>query len=208
MATVLDQLASASGQAKQDKNIALAHTIASAGDGTAVAELLAGLQHKTKALRHDCIKTLYEIAALAPQLVSPHAAGLIHLLDSSDNRMQWGAMTALATLAEDIPAALFASLDKIMAVADNGSVITKDQAVRILAVLSGKPEYAPTAIPLLLAQVLQAPLNQAPSYAEQALPVVDAAHRDQFKKILLTRIEDTEQESKRKRLEKVLKKLK
>jgi hypothetical protein len=122
--------------------------------------------------------------------------------------MQWGAMTALSAIAGIVPEPIYQALTDIIATADAGSVITKDHCVRILASLSAHDAYRDTTIPLLLEQLLQAPVNQAPSYAEQALPVITAQHHEACKKILLTRIDDAEQESKRKRLEKVLKKLK
>lgn len=124
MTFILDQLAS--GQAKQDLNIALAKNIVQKKNTAWINELISGLTHKAKSIRYDCIKTLYEVAAL----------------------------------------------------------------------------------PLLLDQLLQVPVNQAPAYAEQALTVITAPYKGRFAKILLMRLNDTEQESKRKRLEKVLKKLK
>ena len=58
MISVLDELASAMGEAKQDINIILAEKIAKNKNNNAVKELIAGLEHKTKSIRHDCIKTL------------------------------------------------------------------------------------------------------------------------------------------------------
>jgi hypothetical protein len=106
------------------------------------------------------------------------------------------------------PEQIFNALHKIMDTAVNGSVITKDHCVRILTLLSANKKYQDTTLPLLLDQLLQAPVNQAPAYAEQALTVITEPYKSQFAKILLMRLNDTEQESKRKRLEKVLKRLK
>lgn len=208
MTGVLDQLASASGESKQDLNIELARKIAADKNKKAVEELIGGLKHKQKAIRHDCIKTLYEIAAIEPILIALHADTFIALLKDKDNRMQWGAMTALSEITGVAPGPVYNALPDIIATADAGSVITKDHCVRILALLSTHAAYADTTLPLLLEQLLKAPANQAPSYAEQTLPVVTPKYHESFKKILLTRISDTEQDSKRKRLEKVLKKLK
>lgn len=207
MTSVLDQLASASGQAKQDLNIALAQNLVKKKNTDGINELVSGLTHKTKSIRHDCIKTLYEVAALQPELLKPHVAVFISLLDDKDNRMQWGSMTALSAITPLASEQVFNALHKIMNTAGNGSVITKDHCVRILTLLSANKKYRDTTLPLLLDQLLQAPVNQAPAYAEQTLPVITALYKSQFEKILLTRLNDTEQESKRKRLEKILKKL-
>jgi hypothetical protein len=44
-------------------------------------------------------------------------------------------------------------------------------------------------------------------YAENALPVIDAGLKDKFVKTLSGRLDEIEKESKRKRVEKVIKKL-
>ncbi len=207
MNSVLEQLASVSGKREQDLNIQLAQKIAADKDKKAVQELVAGLGHKTKAIRHDCIKALYETAALAPGLLKPHADIFISLLEDKDNRMQWGAMTALSAMVQEIPEQLSAALAQLVAVADKGSVITRDHLVRILAGLSQHKKYTGTTLPLLLEQLLQAPVNQVPSYAEQALPVTSPEFKERLVQVLQTRLQDVEQESKRKRIEKVLKKL-
>jgi hypothetical protein len=208
MSSILDQLASAASQKKQDLNINLAQKIAEEGNTAAVTELIDGLKHKTKAIRHDCIKALYEIGEIDAGLISPHVNVFLNLLDEKDNRMQWGAMTALSSMAALVPAPLYKSLNKIIDTSNAGSVITKDHGVRILVRLSEqKAAYKEQTLPLLLEQLLQSPVNQAPSYAEQILPIMDEVHKNQFRKIVQTRIDDTEQESKRKRLEKVLRKI-
>ena len=208
MSSILEQLASASGKREQDLNIVLAQQIAADKDKKAVKELVGGLEHKTKAIRYDCIKTLYEIAALTPGLLSSFAGTFTSLLNDKDNRMQWGAMTALSAMVSEIPEQLFGVLDQLIGVADKGSVITRDHLVRILAGLSLHKPYTATALPLLLEQILQAPVNQAPSYAEQALPVITSEFKERLAQVLHTRLQDIEPESKRKRVEKVLKKLK
>lgn len=208
MSSILDQLASAAGQKEQELNIALAQKIAAGKDKQAVKELIGGLEHKSKAIRHDCIKTLYETAALAPNLVSPYASTFTGLLDSKDNRMQWGAMTALSAIAGEVPEMLFGALPQLVAVADAGSVITRDHLVRILVSLAADKRYAGDAVPLLLEQLLGAPVNQVPSYAEQSLPVIGSGDAEKFRQVLQTRLNDIEQDSKRKRVEKVLKKIK
>lgn len=204
---ILEKLASASGKREQDLNIALAQEIVQSKDKKAIKGLIAGLENKSKAIRHDCIKVLYEIAAIVPSLLKSQAKYFIALLQHKDNRMQWGAMTALSTMANEIPQLLFDNLTVILKIADEGSVITRDHGVRILVSLSGDKKYAAITIPLLLEQILKSPNNQLPSYAEQALPVIDEDYKNQFRKILSDRLPDVEPESKRKRVEKVLKKL-
>jgi len=170
--------------------------------------LISGLQHKTKAVRHDCIKTLYEIAERQPKLIAAFANTFIELLGSNDNRMQWGAMTGLSAIVNETPEIIFSNLSKVIAVADVGSVITKDHAVKILVTLSSQKEYVSTTIPLLLEQILASPNNQLPSYAEQAQPVIhDKVAKQRFIQILTDRVGNVTPDSKKKRVEKIIKKL-
>lgn len=207
MIPILERLASVSGKKEQALNIQLAQEIADGNDRTSVGALIEGLEHKTKAIRHDCIKTLYEIAALNPGLVTPFTDSLLQLLHHNDNRMQWGAMTALSAIVQDVPSLIFEHLNTIMAVADKGSVITNDHAVKILVALSGQKQCYETTLPMLLERILQSPNNQLPSYAEQAKPVVQEDYKDRFRKILTERLPEVIPESKRKRVEKVLAKI-
>ena len=208
MSSVLDQLASASGQAKQDLNIALARKIAEEKNTGLVNELISGLNHKTRSIRHDCIKTLYEIANLQPSLISPHSSVFISLLENKDNRMQWGCLIALSAITSTVPEQVFSALPQLIYIADQGSVIKRDYCVRIFILLSTHRKYQHTVMPLLLGQLLLAPVNQAPAYAEQIYNVLTKRYKADFEEILLMRLNDTEQESRRKRLENVLKKLK
>jgi len=204
---VLEKLASASGKREQDLNMALAQEIARSEDTKAIENLIAGLANKSKAIRHDCIKVLYEIAEAAPSLLKSQTAYFIELLQHKDNRMQWGAMTALSAMVAETPQLLFDNLAAILQIADEGSVITKDHCVKILVSLSQDKKYTATTIPLLLDQILKSPNNQLPSYAEQALPVIDENNKGHFRKILESRLPEVAPESKRKRVEKVLKKM-
>jgi hypothetical protein len=57
------------------------------------------------------------------------------LLSNKDNRMQWGAMTALHAIAPVKPQEMRELLPALAEVADKGSVITRDQFVAILVKL-------------------------------------------------------------------------
>lgn len=116
-------------------------------------------------------------------------------------------MTALAAIAAEIRPQLFGCLDLILATAAQGSVITRDNAVKILVTLSAEKSYSTTTLPLLAEQLRHAPANQLPAYAEQALPVVRNEYREDFSRALQQRLDDFAQGPKRKRIEKVLRKL-
>lgn len=205
--SVVEKLASASGRKDEQMNIALAHTIAVDSDKNAVKELIENLNHKNKDIQSDCIKTLYEIGNIQPLLIASYIEVFIGLLESKNNRLQWGAMTALHAIAGEKPKEIYAVLPKLAQAADKGSVITRDHYVAILTKLCNRKEFSDDAFALLNEQLLGCPSNQLPMYAENALPAVTEKMKNVFVQTLSGRLADFEKESKRKRVEKVLKKL-
>lgn len=103
MPTIIDQLACSLGRRDEVPNQELARNIVKRKDKNAVKELVQHLQNKDKAIRNDCIKVLYEIGETEPALISSFANNFIELLDHKDNRMQWGAMTALSAVTKENP---------------------------------------------------------------------------------------------------------
>jgi len=205
--SVLERLASALGRRDEAPNQQLAAELAHQANIMAIAELAANLQNKNKDIQSDCIKVLYEIGAIKPELITPFANEFASLLQSKNNRLQWGAMTALNTITNQIPQLIFENLGNLISIAEKGSVITRDNLMSILTKLMATPMYANDALLLFNEQLLKAPVNQLPMYAENALPVVKDLLKDDFVHILQSRLHDIDKESKRKRVEKVLRKL-
>jgi len=203
----LDRLASALGRRDEQPNIALAAAIAEAGDKRAVAELAAALTGAARPLRHDAIKALYEIGALKPELIAPHAEAFVVLLAARDNRMVWGALSALDHVCDAAPATVMAHLDAILAAADAGSVIAKDKTMSILAKLAALPRLAPVVSPVLLDRLRTAATNQFPMYAEMAARGLAAEYRAQLTEALGERLRTLSQPAKRARVERVLRRL-
>lgn len=205
--SIIPKLATSLNRRDEIPNIELAAEIAQKGSKMSVGELTLGLSHKVKAIRYDCIKVLYEIGKIKPALISDSYRLFVAMLESSDNRMQWGAMTALACLAAEYPREIYTSLEKIAKAADKGSVITRDQYVNILITLSATERMTKTTIPLLFDQLRSCPVNQLPMYAENSIPVINNANRELFIDVLSGRLDGIEKESGRKRVAKVIKKV-
>jgi hypothetical protein len=204
--SIIDKLASSLNCKNEVPNTELAKQIAAKNDVNAVKELVDNLNNKSKAIQNDCIKVLYEIGELKPVLIANYAKELIALLDAKNNRLQWGAMTAIHTITLENPKVIYAALPKIIAAANKGSVITKDYAVNILIKLCSVKQYAENAFSLLIEQLLTSPVNQLPMYAERAMPVVNNTNKKLFVNTLISRLNDMEKDSQRKRIEKVIKK--
>jgi hypothetical protein len=204
--SVLGRLASALGRSDEQPNIELAVALAAKPDAVAVAELAGALATGPTAVSNDAIKVLYELGALKPELVAPHAAAFLTLLGGKNNRNVWGALQAIETITPLQPDAVLAQLPAILVAADKGSVIAKDKAVAILVKLAAAG-HATRTLPVLLDRLEAAAPNQFPMYAEQALPVIDAGHRARFVAILEVRLAGIEAPAKRARVEKLLRKL-
>jgi HEAT repeat protein len=205
--SVINKLASSLGKRDETPNQELAIAIAGNNDKKAVKELVDNLSNKNKEIQSDCIKVLYEIGTLKPALIAAHVNSFIELLGNKNNRLQWGAMTALHTITNEKPEAVYNALPTIIAVADKGSVITNDHCVGILIKLAAMKKYAEDAFQLLLERLKICPTNQLPMYAENALSVINDNNKAVFIKTLTARLSEIEKETKRTRVEKVIKKL-
>ena len=97
--SVLQKLASALDRSDEVPNQLLAKEIASSGDKVAVQELVDNLANKNKDIQSDCIKVLYEIGDIKPDLIAGYVDTFVKLLGSRNNRLVWGAMTALGAVA-------------------------------------------------------------------------------------------------------------
>jgi hypothetical protein len=204
---VIDHLATTLKRRDEVPNQELAEKIAKTGDKEAVGELIELLKHKSKDLQHDAIKVLYEIGERKAGLISGHMKVFIDLLSHRNNRLQWGAMTAISSLVAENHREVYKALPGIISAAEQGSVITRDYAVKILIQLCSIKSYTAEVFPLLLEQLLGSPANQLPMYAENAMPVINDGNKAAFIKTLESRLDDIEKESKRNRVEKVIRKL-
>jgi HEAT repeat protein len=203
--SIIPKLATSLNRRDEVPNQELAAEIIKSNDKAAVAELVENLANRNKGIRYDCIKVLYEVGYVEPDLIAPFLASFVDLLTSKDNRLQWGAMSALACIASVRKAEAFAALRRIVAAADAGSVITRDNCVRVLITLCSDDDYVAGVFPELIKQLAVCPTNQLPMYAEFAVPIITPKTRDAFVRILASRLDEIEKEPKRKRVEKVIK---
>jgi hypothetical protein len=206
--SVLDKLATALDRRDEVPNQELARRIVRDRNAAAVKELVENLNHQNKAIQRDCIKVLYEIGGSNPDLIARYYKDFAKQLDGKNNRVVWGAMMALDTIALKEPKGVYGMLARILEVADeSGSVIARDHAVGILVKLGTLKLYKRDCLALLLEQLMSCPNNQFPMYVEMAFPVIDADNRKRFQQVMEKRLPKLERESQKKRVAKVLKKL-
>ncbi|MFT3912202.1 MAG: hypothetical protein QM737_22435 [Ferruginibacter sp.] len=205
--SVIDKLATTLNRRDEEPNIDLAKQIAAKNDKKAVQELIDNLSNKSKDIQHDCIKVLYEIGERKPALIVPYIKDLVALFKTKNNRLHWGAMHALDAITMEEPKTIYSLLPKIITAAESGSVITKDHTVAILIKLCSFKQYEEGAFTLLIEQLQNSLTNQLPMYAENAVPIVSEENKMIFIKTLTSRLDDIEKDTKRKRVEKVIKKM-
>ena len=204
--TVLDRLAGALDRRDEAPNVELAQDIVARNDMEAILELAGAVRSGPARQANDALKVLYEIGARNPGLIAAQCPVFLEALRSPDNRKVWGAMTAIDTVAERRADTLVAELPAIIAAADRGSVIAKDHCNSILVKLA-RAGYGDKAVPILVERLKHAAPNQFPTYAEQIAPVLTPEARPGFLAVLKERLGSVVQDSKRKRLEKVMAKL-
>lgn len=205
---VLERLSSSVNRNDEEPNQALAVRIIATGDEKAITELVDNLRNQDKNIQSDCIKVLYEIGNKKPELISAHREAFSSLLKSKNNRLVWGALSALDKICNLYPDKIYEDLPQILDAAERGSVISKDHAVNILIKLAGNKQYHDEASILLLGQLSACPPNQLPMYAESAMVVLSDDYKTGFLQILQSRLTEFEKESKRKRVEKVIEMIK
>lgn len=205
--SIIKLLSSVRGFSGNNNEIDLAKQIADNNDSAAIRELAENLGNKDKRIQSDCIKCLYETGYLKPELIADYSADFLKLLTSKNNRLVWGAMIALATIAGIKHKDIFATLDTIVDTVEAGSVITIDAGVQIYAALLKFDEYYDKVDPLLMEQLTKCPIKQLPQYAEKSVGSIGQKNKEEFVSIIENRLSECEKDSQRKRIEKVLKKL-
>jgi len=206
---VIDLLATSLNRRDDEPNQALADEIIKTSRKEWVQELVYNLQNKDKNIQSDCIKVLYEIGERgSAELIAPFCKEFGEILKSKNNRLVWGGMIALDTIAMIDPKSMFSILPLIIATIDKGSVISIDHGVGILAKLSSLSEYSDTTFPLLIEQLKRCPIKQLPMYAEKSEIAINTNNRAYFIDLLESRLSETERDSQKSRLSKLIKKLK
>jgi hypothetical protein len=205
----IDLLATSLHRRDDVPNQELANVIIAGNRHEWVKELVENLNHKDKNIQSDCIKVLYEIGERnAPELIAPYWGAFLKILEGKNNRLIWGAMTALDMIALFKPGELYNHLDSICLAIENGSVITIDHGVSILAKLASIKSYESRALPLLIEQLARCPAKQFPMYIEKSVIAINPENKTEFNSIIDARYSDLEKDSQKKRVDRILKKLK
>ena len=164
---MLNLIASALNRNDEAPNIELAVSLSSKKDVSDISEIVSGLA-MDKATANDCIKVLYEIGARDANLLCPHADIFLDLLKSKNNRLVWGAMTALGQITALCPEKVFGRFDAVYAAFKAGSVITVDNSMSVFAALCAvSPAYAQKILPVLIGHFETCGAKEIPQHLER-----------------------------------------
>ncbi|WP_240758352.1 hypothetical protein [Lysinibacillus sp. SGAir0095] len=189
--SIVSRLASQLNRNDEVANIELAHELANAENHAGIEEIIENLSNKDKKIQNDCIKVAYEIGQVQPELISKYGLTFMELLNSRNNRLVWGAMTALATIAELASETLMAHLDTLKNAFETGSVITIDKGVLTLAKLATVSKENNEAIfPFLLQHLENCRPKEIPQHAESTLMAVTDEYKAEFLAVLQKREEE------------------
>jgi len=189
--SVLNRLASSQGRRDDVPNQRLAKELARVKDRQGV--------------RSDCIKVLYEIGYLDPALIAGYTDQFLKTLDSKDNRLVWGGMIALSTVAALAAKDLYTHRQEIMRAIDKGSVITQDNGVKTLTLIaSSRTASQDDVFPYLLRHLSTCRPKDVAPRSEITLAAVTSRNKRAFIRVLEQRLSDLSS-SQQSRVKRVLK---
>ncbi|MDF2723611.1 MAG: hypothetical protein K0Q59_3286 [Paenibacillus sp.] len=179
--SVLQHIASMQQRNDEEPNMELARRLAASEDAEAIREIAEHVNVRDKHIQSDCIKVLYEIGAIKPQLIADYAESFIQLLQHKNNRLVWGAMTALAAVAKLKADVLYNHRQAIFDAIENGSVITIDNGIKVLAgVASADMTYNAALFPYLLNHLKHCRSKEVGQHAESIVAAVNPLNQAAF----------------------------
>jgi hypothetical protein len=189
--SILEKLACHQNRRDEVPNQELARELVETQNREGLREIAENLWNKDKNVRADCIKVLYEAGYLAPELIAAYTGDFLKLTKSRNNRLVWGGMIALSTVAALKADELFPHVREIEQVMDAGSVITRDCGVRILVQIAAQDEaYRREIFPYLLSHLATCRPKDVAQHSEKSLPAVDGQNQAEFIALLEKRSVD------------------
>ena len=183
--SVLHKIAFYQRERSELPNQELARQLAQTRDQADINEIASNLWNREPNVRSDCLKVLYELGYLAPELIAGYTDDFLKLLTDRNNRLVWGAMIALSTIASLQADRLFPYIDTIKKIMAGGSVITNDAGMKTLCSLAAQNEaYRREILPFLFERLSLARPVDAPRYAEVILPCISPLEKAEFITIL------------------------
>ena len=172
-------------------NQELARLLADKKDRRGIREIAENLWNENRNVQTDCLKVLYEIGYREPALIADYAGDFVKLLKSKNNQMVWGSLIALSTIAALKADEIYEHYDEVRGAMEEGSVITRDNGVKILAAVAASSDaYRKKVFPYLLKHLGTCRPKDVPQHAESIVVAVNARNKHEFVRVLEKRLAD------------------
>jgi hypothetical protein len=205
--SLISRLASQQGRRDEEPNKDLARELVEGDNIEGIRHIGENLWNADRRIQIDCLAVLEQVGLLAPELIEDYIPDFLRLAFSGDNRLVWAAMINLALVADRKPREIFEHYDDLVNVMENGSVIVRDNGIKILArVASANVEYNRTIFPFLIEQLHTCRSKSVPQYAESMEVAVTPGNQAQYLAILNQRY-DTLSAAQQRRVRRILKAL-
>jgi hypothetical protein len=176
--STLEKMAYFQNRRDEVPNQLLAKELAVTKDLDGIREIADNLGSTNKNIRSDCLKVLYEIGYLDPDLIIDYGQEFLKLLQSKDNRMVWGAMIGLASIADHYTKEIWDQIDSITRIIKKGTIITQLWGMRVLAVVAASNDkYKKKIFPFLVDQIRTCLPRDVATHTESILRAVDEQNK-------------------------------
>jgi hypothetical protein len=205
--SAIEKIAFSQNRRDEVPNQELASALASNEDRAGIKEIAENLTNKNSNIRSDCLKVLYEIGYLQPDLIADYVPEFLILLSSKENRMVWGAMIALACIADLKPDEIFMQIDLVLLTTRKGTVISQLWGIRTLSrVAASNPQYKSRIMPFLLEELQICLPRDIPTHLQSMLPAINSSEKNEIIEIAESRFSEMTP-AQQTRLKKILKQI-
>ena len=203
---MIEKIAYNLGVNNEEPNIKVAEELCKTSNKCDIDEIAEGLKNKNKCIANDCIKVLYEIGERKPELISDYIYEFLKLLKSKNNRLVWGAMTAIAQITEVKSKEIYGHIDDVFYAYENGSVITRDNSITVFAKLAKcNSLYEEAMVDKICVHLSACRPKEVAQHAERASICINKSNFEKFEKVILGRYGSLT-DSQKKRIDKLMKK--
>jgi len=188
-------------------NQELARELAETENADGIKEISEYLNDKNSSVSSDCIKVLYEIGYLKPESIQHYVNTFLSLLESKNNRMVWGGMIALATIARLKADEIFKQIDLVLLTIKKGTLITEVWGIKTLVGVSMNcDQYKERLLPVLFEFLEKCRPIDFATRVETLLPVIVTTEEKEIFGRIIELKKDELSEAQRKKLLTILKK--
>lgn len=193
----------------ENPNKELAIELVNTNNKEGIEEISKYLFDKNKSVSSDCLSVLYTIGYSKPELIQDYIDDFLKLLESKINRMVWGSMIALSTIAQLKSDYLFKKIDLILRTMSEGTLITEVWGIKLLVNLSiVNVEYKNKLLPILFDYLEKCRPIDFSTRIETILSVIDSHYEIETLNKIITSKSLELTDSQTKKLKTILKKRK